>query len=465
MTFHPARTVVFLVLALPLLAQTQALTPPVPLTAAEDHQRIMDLLHITALRPGVHNNLAALDHPVNYDEAKANPYPNLPDPLLLKNGKRVTTAKQWWSQRRPELVELFDREVFGRVPAHTPSVQWRVVGITHETQGGIPVTSKHLIGHVDNSEYPLIEVDIKATLSTPAAAPGPVPVIVEFTFENYPVPPRKPGAVPPLTPPPPPLNPDPSWKEQVIRRGWGFVLLEPTSFQADNGTGLSQGIIGLCNHGLPRKLDDWGTLRAWAWGGSRVLDYLETDRSVDAKQVGVEGHSRFGKTALVAMAYDPRFAIAYVSSSGAGGATLARRHFGEQLENVAAPSEYHWMDGNYIKYAALTPKEIPVTDMPVDMHELITLCAPRPVFIGGGATVGDGWADAHGTFLAEVGAGPVYKLLGKRDLGTTTYPPIETPLLTGDLAFRQHSAGHTPAPNWPTFLTFADRYLHVKSGT
>ena len=159
------------------------------------------------------------------------------------------------------------------------------------------------------------------------------------------------------------------------------------------------------------------------------------------------------------MAYEPRFVVAYVSSSGAGGATLARRHFGEQLENVAAPGEYHWMAGNYIKYAALTPKEIPVTDLPVDMHELIALCAPRPVFIGGGATDGDGWADAHGTFLAEVGAGPVYKLLGKQDLGTTTYPPIETPLITGDLAFRQHSGGHTAAPNWPTFITFASRYI------
>ncbi len=159
------------------------------------------------------------------------------------------------------------------------------------------------------------------------------------------------------------------------------------------------------------------------------------------------------------MAYDPRFAVAYINSSGAGGANLARRHFGEQLENIAATGEYHWMAGNYLKYAALTPKEITPADMPVDIHELIALCAPRPVFIGGGTTAGDGWADVRGTFIAEVAAGPVYRLLGAKDLGTTTFPPIGTALITGDLAFRQHADGHNPAPNFPTFITFASRYL------
>jgi hypothetical protein len=440
-------------LALALTAAAQQ-TPPVQLTAAEDHQRLMDLLGITELRPGV-SPTPNRPNTANYDESKANPYPNLPDLLLLNNGKKVTTAKIWWTKRRPELVEIFDREIFGRVPANAPKVTWQVISIDHETQANIPVITKYLIGHVDNSSYPLITVDIRLTLTTPANAPGPVPVILEFTFENYPQPPRRDG-----TPQPPmPADPTAQWKQDLIRKGWGYALLEPTSIQADNGAGLTQGIIGLCNHGQPRKLDDWGALRAWAWGGSRALDYLATDKSVDAKQVGVEGHSRFGKTALVAMAYDQRFAIAYISSSGAGGANLARRHFGEQIENTAGTGAYHWMAGNYIKYAALTPKEITANDLPVDTHELIALCAPRPVFIGGGIIEGDGWADVHGTFLAEAAAGPVYKLLGAKDLGTTTYPPIETPLITGDLAFRQHSGGHTPAPNWPTFITFASRYL------
>ena len=434
---------------------------PVSLTAAEDHARMMQVLHLTALRPPVSHEVGS-PHAVNYDESKANPYPVLPDALVMNNGKRVTTAQQWQTQRRPELVEFFDREILGRVPAHAPSVTWKVVSETHEAEavhGGLPTVTQHLVGHVDNSSYPAIAVDMKATLVIPANAHGPVPVILEFTFENYPRKAPAPGAVTP-PPPPPPAETGPSWKQQLIARGWGYVLFEPTTLQADNGAGLTQGIIGLCNHGQPRKPDDWGTLRAWAWGSSRILDYLATNPAVDARQVGVEGHSRFGKTALVAMAYEPRFVVAYVSSSGAGGAQLARRHFGEQLENVAAPGEYHWMAGNYLKYAALEPREMPLGDLPVDMHELIALCAPRPVFIGGGATEGDGWADARGTFLAEVGAGPVYKLLGKRDLGTTVYPPIETPLLSGDLAFRQHSGGHTPAPNWPTFITFASRYIH-----
>src|SRR5438552_13393335 len=155
------------------------------------------------------------------------------------------------------------------------------------------------------------------------------------------------------------------------------------------------------------------------------------------------------------MAYDSRFAIAYISSSGEGGAKLFRHHFGEQIGNVAGTGEYHWMAGNFLKYAG------PMTDsdLPVDAHELIALCAPRPVFIGAGATNGDGWVDAKGMFLAAVGAGPVYRLLGKRDLGTTQFPPVETALIEGDLAFREHSGVHTSGPNWPTFLTYAGRYL------
>jgi hypothetical protein len=248
-----------------------------------------------------------------------------------------------------------------------------------------------------------------------------------------------------------------TWERQVLAKGWGFAVLSPMSFQADNGAGLTEGIIGLMNKGQPRGLEDWGALKAWTWGASRLLDYLETDPSVDARQVGIEGHSRLGKTALVAMAYDSRFAVLFTSSSGEGGAKLYRHIYGEPLSHLMNSSLYQWMDGNLLKYAGpLTPG-----DLPVDAHELIALCAPRPVFISGGATDGDGWADAKGMFLAAVGAGPVYRLLGKKDLGTTEFPPIETALIDGDVAFRQHSGGHTPAPNWPTFLNFASRYLHA----
>ncbi|MGA2299559.1 MAG: acetylxylan esterase [Candidatus Acidiferrum sp.] len=423
---------------------------PVQLTAAQDHQRIMNLLHITAIRRGADGDPNS-PNAANYDESKANVYASLPDPLVLKDGKKVTSADIWWKQRRPEIVEDFDREIYGRAPQATPKVNWEVTSTTREMHEEFPVITKKLVGHVDNSSYPQIAVDIQLTLTIPANATRPVPVIMELSFS-----PEFLAALMKRMPPPPPGAPSPTaWQGQVLAKGWGYAILIPTSVQADNGAGLTQGIIGLVNKGQPRKLDGWGALRAWAWGASRALDYFETDKSVDAKQVGLEGHSRYGKAALVAMAYDSRFAIVYVSSSGEGGAKLFRHDFGEQIGNVAGTGEYHWMAGNFIKYDG----PLTVNDLPVDAHELISLCAPRPVFIGGGAAQGDGWADAKGMFLAAAGAGPVYKLLGKMDLGTTEFPAIETALIGGEIAFRQHSGGHTPAPNWATFLSFASRYI------
>jgi predicted SnoaL-like aldol condensation-catalyzing enzyme len=431
----------------------------VELTADQDHQRILNLLHIPSLRPGANGMNPQAANYANYDETKANPYPHLPDPLTLKNGKKVTTTGIWWQQRRPEIVEDFDREVYGRVPAKTPAVQWEVTGTTRETQGDVPVIIKQLIGHVDNAAYPLLSVNIQLTVTTPANATGPVPVMMQFGFIGGRGGFARPGAPPPgIVPRAPGAGGNlPSWQAQVLAKGWGYAILSPNSIQPDNGAGLTHGIIGLVNKGQPRGVEDWGVLRAWAWGASRALDYLATDKAVDAKQVGLEGHSRYGKATIVAMAYDPRFAIAYVSSSGEGGAKLHRRNWGEQVENVAGGGEYHWMAGNFVKYAG----PLTAADLPVDSHELVALCAPRPVFLSAGATNGDGWVDAKGTFLAGVGASPVYALLGKKGLNTPEFPPIETSLLTGDLAFRQHSAGHTDGPNWPFFLTFADRYIHA----
>jgi hypothetical protein len=425
-----------------------ALPAPVQLTAQQDHQRLLQLLGIDSLRRGPDGDPKS-PRAANLDEARANPYSSLPDPLLLKNGKRVTTARQWWQKRRPEIVEDFDREVYGRMPAHTPNVTWQVVSTTPDTVGNVRVLSKKLIGRVDNAAYPLVSVNIDLTVTTPAGATGPVPVIMEFGF-----------VFPPgFRPPAPPGPPAPSWQEQVLARGWGYAVLIPTTVQADKGDSLTRGIIGLVNRGQPRKPDDWGALRAWAWGASRALDYLETDPAVDAKRVGIEGLSRYGKAAAVTMAYDPRFAVAFVGSSGAGGVKLHRRVYGEQVENVASPAEYHWMAGNFLKYAGpLTPN-----DLPVDAHELVALCAPRPVFVGSGSPeVEGGWVDAKGMFLGAAHAGPVYRLLGKKDLGTTTFPPIETALVQGDIAFRQHRGGHTNGPNWPAFLAFAERYFSPK---
>jgi hypothetical protein len=441
------------------------LPAPVHMTAEQAHQQMMELLHIDKIRPGVDGNNRNAPNAVNYDESKANPYPDLPDPLVLKNGQKVTTAEMWWSQRRPEIVEDFDREVYGRVPANTPKVNWEVISTTNEKNGDYPVVTKKLVGHVDNSSYPAVKVDIQLTLSTPANATGPVPVMMElmFNFGAFRAGARgaatRPGGAATRPAGIPGLGGTP-WQQQVLAQGWGYASIVPTSVQADNGAGLSEGIIGLCNKGQPRKVDDWGALRAWAWGASRALDYFETDKAVDAKQVGIEGHSRYGKATLVAMAYDPRFAIAFVSSSGEGGAKLNRRNWGEIVENIAGAGEHHWMAGNFIKYAG----PLNWNDLPVDSHELIAMCAPRPVFISAGTLVaGDGWVDAKGMFLAAAGAGPVYKLLGKKDMGTTEFPPVETTLIDGDVAFRQHSGGHTPAPNWPTFITFAGRYIKAPS--
>jgi hypothetical protein len=425
---------------------------PVHLTSEQDHQRLMDLLHIKELRPGPSGD-PKTPNAANVDESKVPPY-TLPDPLTMKNGEKVTSAPMWWNQRRPEIVEDFDREVYGRMPKVTPAVRWEVVSTTNEKSGDVPVVVKKLTGHVDNSSYPQITVDIVLTLTVPANAAHPVPVMMEFgvdpvmlaQWKSYMTPQQL--AV---------FNaPGPTWQEQLAAKGWGSAIIIPTSFQADNGEDLTQGVIGLVNKGQTRKLDDWGSLRAWAWGASRALDYFEIDKSVDAKQVGIEGLSRFGKAALVVMAYEPRFAIGFIASSGEGGSKIFRRKFGEQVENVAGVTEYHWMAGNFLKYAGpLTPN-----DLPVDAHELIALCAPRPVFISSGSSqVEGGWIDGKGMFLGAVGAGPVYRLLGRRDLGTTEFPPQETSLLEGELAFRQHRGGHTAGPNWPYFITWASRYI------
>ena len=429
--------------------------PPSPtdLASEADMKRLCALLNVEPLlvRP-----------PYNYDEAKANPYPTLPDALVLKNGKKVKDAKTWWDKRRPEILEDFEREVYGRTPKNLPKVTWEVTGKSMGLSGDIPIVTKTLVGHVDNSTYPQITVDIQMTMTTPQDATGPVPVMLQLgpgAFGGRPSlgpASNRPGAAPgnPLRlAPPSPLGPGgPGWQQQVLAKGWGYATLNTGSVQADNGAGLTSGIIGLMNKGQPRKLDDWGVLAAWAWGASRALDYFQIDPTVNAKEVGIEGHSRWGKATLVTMALDQRFAIAYVSSSGEGGARLHRHNYGEPLDAVTIPAEYHWMAGNFLKYTHHW------NDLPVDSHELIDLCAPRPVFITGG-TWDDRGADAEGMFLAAAAAGPVYKLLGKKDLGVTEMPAPNVALIDGTIAFRQHDGGHSDAYDWPTFIQFASKYF------
>lgn len=487
-------------LATPLAAQQ----PVVQLTADQDHQNMMDQLGIRALRPGPSGNESAPNH-ANYDTALANPYPNLPDVLTLKNGKKVTSAELWWKQRRPEIVADFEREIYGRVPANVPKVTWQVLVNEREFIGFTPVMAKRLIGHVDNSSYPALNVDIAMTVVVPANAKGPVPLLMMFGPSRLPAP-AQPSqddldrinaavkkllvaadtslkaifdryqayepvgrmAAAPTFGPPQTAGGDPPTTQQLLADGWGYAYIDPSSIQADNGAGLTRGIIGLVNKGQPRKPDDWGALRAWAWGAARGLDYLETDALVDAKHVGIEGVSRYGKAALVTLAFEPRFAMGLIGSSGKGGATLHRRNWGEAVESLTG-GEYYWMAGNYLKYGASESKSGVgnAGQMSVDSHELIALCAPRLTFVSYGIPErGDAkWLDHQGSFMAAVAAQPVFRLLGAKDLGvpddyhTARMPAVNVGLLDGQLAWRQHDGGHTDAPNVKYFIQWADRLI------
>ena len=493
---------ILLLIAASLFCAASYAQEPVTFTAQQDHQNMLDQLGIKSIRHAFDADESS-PHAANYDESKANPFPVLPEILKTNAGKKVTTAKQWWEVRRPEIVEGFESEVYGRVPDNVPSVTWIVEAEEIETVGMIRAKAKQLRGHVDNSACPSINVDIKMVVVTPANATGPVPLLMMFGGANLPNP-VKPGGADmavinkvlrrmlendpetadlmkkyPAWQPFEPANPfaafarptqlapgqDPPSNQQLLAAGWGYAMIDPSSIQADNGAGLTRGIIGLVNKGQPRKPDDWGSLRAWAWGAARGLDYLETDPDVDAKHVGIEGVSRYGKAALVTLAFEERFYMGLIGSSGKGGATLHRRLFGEGLENLANSGEYHWMAGNYIKYCATESKTGAWTaDMlPVDSHELIALCAPRLVFISYGVPEqGDAlWLDQYGSWQATVAAGEVFKLLGAKDLGLSNdyrkepMPPVLTGLLDGELAWRQHDGGHTDGPNMKHFIEWA----------
>jgi hypothetical protein len=525
--------VVFLAVAGPLMNPTSHAAArgggnPGDSSGYDDHRNMMGQLGLKALRPGESGN-----NQERFTEEKANPYKDtMPDVLTMKDGTKVTTPEQW-AKRRAEILEDFEREVYGRIPPNVPKVTWEVTATTDGNSAGIPTVTKTLVGHVDNSAYPDITVDIQASFTVPRDAKGPVPMMLEFGFgmggfgrgfgggrigrgatagpagPNNPGAPAGPGGRGAMAGPAGPNSPGgrgmmagpagpntpggrgamagragmggrggmgmgmgrggPSWTQQAIEHGWGYGFINPGSIQADSGKGMSlrQGIIGLTNKGEPRKPDQWGALRAWGWGVSRLIDFFEThpDAKVDPRKVGIEGVSRYGKAALVTEAFDERVAVALVASSGEGGAKLHRHIFGESVENLTGSGEYHWMAGNFLKYGASDPCQT-AANLPVDSHELIALCAPRPCLISYGIIArGDPqWVDAHGSFMAGVLAGPVYKLLGKRDFGTpgdylAAPMPAVDQLIGGELAWRQHSGGHESTPNWPTFFDWAGQYI------
>jgi hypothetical protein len=381
-------------------------------------------------------------HVSNYDESKVGTY-TLPDPLVLANGKPVRDRQTWLKERRPEILRLYETEIYGRMPAKTPSVKWHVAETDAKARDGAAVMKK-IVGTVGGGpDAP----QIKVTLYTPAAVTKPVPVILLVNFGGGAAPPpgaqgRGPG-----------LPTDPPVAAEIISRGWGYAMVGYNDIQPDRAATFTQGVVGLTLAPGQEQpgADEWGTISAWSWGVSRIIDYLETDRAVNAKQIALFGHSRLGKTALWATAKDERIAAAYSSCSGEMGAALARRDWGETLDDMA--QNFPWQfAGNLQKYVGRW------NEMPVDAHMLIALSAPRPVFISGGTA--DQWADPVGMFKAAVAAGPVYRLLGKKDLGTTELPAVDTPLVSGDLGWNYHTGGHTATPaDWKAFLDFLGKYF------
>ena len=468
---------------------------------ALDHELMMRQLGIRELRPAREADEHAANH-ANYDAALANPYPDWPDPLITRSGQRITTADMWWHARRPQIVADFEREVYGRVPAGVPAVTWSLSASEAERVGLVPIIATRVVGRVDNAPYPAITVDIPMVIVKPLQHLGPMPALIMFVLGRpafpAPVPPSaddiarmnqslrellvredpalaeilqhhpawQPIPTPPFFPPPRPPG-DPI--QQLVADGWTVALLDPTTVQPDNGAGLTRGIIGLVNRGAHRKPDDWGALRAWAWGASRAYDYLASDPDIDPKHIGIEGVSRYGKAALLTMAFDQRFGMVLVGSSGKAGATPYRRNFGEAVENLTGTGEYHWMAGNFLRYGAADAAGGPGTaaDLAVESSELIALCAPRLTFLSyGSPAAGDAlWLDQQGSYMAAVAAGRVFRLLGARDLGVgddyraARMPPIGVGLTAGQLAWRQHEGGHTDVPNFKYFIAWADRWM------
>ena len=351
---------------------------PVNFTSQQNQENMMKQLGIKSLRPGPSGNLSAPNH-ANYDTTKADPCPILPDILTTKDGKKVTTPDMWWKVRRPQIVEDYEREVYGRIPKNVPKVTWTIKVTDHEfiLRGFIPVIAKEIVGHVDNNAYPLINVDMKMMLVIPSNVKGPVPVLMMFGQPSFPAPAQpsnddmetlnatfkemmikanpavrdifeKYPAYSPFTKSTinffAPQTGEVSPTEQLLAAGWGYCTIDPNSIQADNGDGLTKGIIGLANKGQPRNPDDWGALKSMELGSSTCIGLLETDSLVDAKKVGIEGVSRYGKDALVTLAFESRFATALVGSPGKGGVTLLRRNFGEAVESLTG-GEFYWMAG------------------------------------------------------------------------------------------------------------------------
>jgi hypothetical protein len=379
----------------------------------------------------------ATGHVSNYSEDKVPPY-TLPDPLVLSDGQKVTSPEVWLKKRRPEILKFYQTEIYGRVPANAPKVTWEVTETDPKAREGAAVL-RRVVGRMGNKpDGPKMTL----TVYTPAGAKKPVPVLLSISF-GFGAGKGRPGAgaFDPVA--------------EVLGRGWAYATIGYGDIQPDRADRWTEGVIGLTlKDGQKRPApDEWGTISAWAWGVSRCIDFFQTDKAIDSRRVAITGASRLGKTVLWAGAQDERVAAVFSVVPGEMGASLIRRDWGETLDDMA--QNFPWQfAGNFQKWVGKW------NDLPVDQHLLIALCAPRPVYVNGGRT--DQWSDPKGEFLALVAAGPVYRLLGAKDLGVTEVPEFDKPVTTGSLAFHYHSSGHTAVPaDWKAFLDFADRHYRA----
>ncbi len=414
-----------------LVAQTQQ---PVPQQPAPNPSNLGSDPNGNPLRRALKTG-----HVSNYDESKVPSY-TLPDPLVMSDGRRVTDAGTWRTRRRPEIMRMYETDIYGRIPANAPKMTWEVTDTDPAAKGNTAIM-RRAVGRIGTAaDGPRVTMMIY----TPSKASRPVPLLLLVNFGGGPPVEGRPASNAQFT--------DPPVAADILARGWGYAMVGYQDIQPDRLNTFNQGVIGqTLAAGQQPKPDEWGAISAWAWGVSRIIDYFETDKLVDAKKIAVQGHSRIGKTALWASALDERVAAVYASCSGEMGAALARRDWGETVDDMTQNFPY-WFAGNFQKYAGRW------NDMPVDAHMLIALSAPRPVFITGGTA--DQWADPVGEFLAGVAAGPVYRLLGKNDLGATKIPPLDTPLTKGDIGWHYHTGGHAATPaDWNAFLEFVGKYF------
>lgn len=410
----------------------------------------------------------------NSDESKVGPY-TLPDPLVLQNGAPVRDATTWMKQRRPEIFRLFETQVFGRTPAARLPVHYTLTSVDRTALGGLAIREQITATFTGKVNGAARELKMRILLYLPAKAPGPAPVFVAMNFGGNQTVDADPGID---------LNPvwapnalstqggDPSapnyldhaaaetrgvsahmWQvEKIVSRGYALATVYYGDIEPDFVGGMSHGIRPMLSSTEQLASDPaaWGAEAAWAWGLSRMADYLVTNKAIDAKKMAVMGHSRLGRAALWAGADDERFGIVISNESGKAGASIVRRNFGEPIAhlNIVFP---HWFCVNFHQYTDHDDK------LPVDGHMLLSLIAPRAVYVA--SAEDNAGADPRGEFLSAVAAGRVYELLGKRGLGTDVWPPVNHPILK-DIGYHVRSGKHDVTEfDWEQYLNFADMHF------